>query len=92
MYSQYFPEKSLNGSYEFKSQAVGKPFQTQGFWSMTLYKYSQTTTVTRVAGPGSILKVRVEIDKIGDLKLNISNFLGGKPILGEKNWKQLWLV
>lgn len=83
VYSQYFPEKSLNGFYEFKSQTIGKPFQTQGFWNMTLYRYSQTTSVTRVAGPGSLLKVRVEIDKIGDLKLHINNYLGGKPVLGK---------
>lgn len=83
VYSQYFPEKSLNGFYEFKSQAIGKPFQTEGFWNMTLYRYSQTTSVTRVGGPGGLLKVRVEIDKIGDLKLHINNYLGGKPVLGE---------
>lgn len=86
VYQQYFPEKSLNGFYEFKSQAVGKPFMTQGFWNLTLFKYSQTTSVTRVAGPGSLLKVRVEIDKIGDLRLHINNYLGGKPILGEWKW------
>lgn len=83
VYSQYFPEKSLNGFYMFKSQALGKPFQTEGFWNMTLYRYSQTTSVTRVGGPGSLLKVRVEIDKIGDMKLNIHNYLGGKPVLGK---------
>lgn len=86
VYSQYFPEKSLKGYYEFKSKAVGAPFQTQGFWNLVLYKYSQTTTVTRVAGPGSLLKVRVEIDNIGDLKLHINNYLGGKPVLGECGW------
>lgn len=82
VYSQYFPEKSLDGNYMFRG-VVGKPVQTQGTWNLTLYKYSQTTSVTRIGGPGGLLKVRVEIDKIGDLSLHITDFLGGKKILGE---------
>lgn len=48
---------------------------------MTLYGYSQTTTVTRLGGPGSLLKVRVEIDKLTDMKLHISDLLGGRKAL-----------
>lgn len=44
--------------------------------------FSQTTSVTRVGGPGGLLKVRVEIDKIGDLKLKISDLFGGRKIIG----------
>lgn len=83
VYTQYFPEKSLDGLYMFKGQVLGKPLQTQGVWNMTLYRYSQTTSVTRVGGPGGLLKVRVEIDHIGDLSLHITDFLGGKKILGK---------
>lgn len=43
---------------------------------------SQTTSVTRVGGPGGLLKVRVEIDKLGDLKLKISDLFGGRKIIG----------
>lgn len=44
--------------------------------------YSQTTSVTRVGGPGGLLKVRVEIDKLGDMKLKISDLFGGRKIIG----------
>lgn len=44
--------------------------------------FSQTTSVTRVGGPGGLLKVRVEIDKLGDLKLKISDLFGGRKIIG----------
>lgn len=54
---------------------------TKGNWSLVLYNYSQTTTVTRLGGPGERLKVRVEIDKIGDMKLHISDLLGGRMVM-----------
>lgn len=81
IYSQQFPEKSLDGLYNFESKILGQPFHTSGNWSMILYNYSQTTTVKRVGGPGGRLKVRVEIDKIGDLKLHITDLLGGRIVM-----------
>lgn len=53
---------------------------------------SQTTSVTRVGGPGGLLKVRVEIDKIGDLKLKISDLFGGRKLIGNFFWKYSWGV
>lgn len=81
IYSQEFPEKSLDGHYKFESKILGQPLNTYGNWSLVLYNYSQTTTVTRIGGAGGRLKVRVEIDKIGDMKLHITDLLGGKIIL-----------
>lgn len=81
IYSQQFPEKSLDGLYKFESRILGLPSHTSGNWSMTLYNYSQTTTVTRIGGPGGRLKVRVEIDKLGDLKLHITDLLGGRIVM-----------
>lgn len=45
--------------------------------------YRQTTSVTRVGGPGGLLKVRVEIDKLGDMKLKISDLFGGRRVIGK---------
>ncbi|XP_055696508.1 uncharacterized protein LOC129797712 [Lutzomyia longipalpis] len=81
VYSQFFPEKSLEGEYSFKMNALGRPSNTRGVWNLTLYNYSQTTSVTRIGGPGGLLKVRVEIDKIGDMSMHISNFFGGRRVL-----------
>ena len=78
VYSQQFPEKSLDWLYSFEAKVLGQPINTSGNWSLTLYDYSQTTTVKRIGGPGGRLKVRVEIDKIGDLKMHISDLLGGR--------------
>lgn len=47
--------------------------------------FRQTTSVTRVGGPGGLLKVRVEIDKLGDLKLKISDLFGGRKVIGSSN-------
>lgn len=55
--------------------------KTSGNWSLILYNYSQTTTVKRIGGPGGRLKVRVEIDKIGDMKLHITDLLGGRIVM-----------
>lgn len=82
IYSQYFPEKSLEGQYDFKAAVLGKPMHTRGIWNLTLYDYSQTTSVTRIGGPGGLLKVRVEIDRIGDMSLHISDFFNGHKLLG----------
>ncbi|XP_026466690.1 uncharacterized protein LOC113370234 [Ctenocephalides felis] len=81
VYSQYFPEKSLDGNYEFNGIFLGNNIISKGVWNLTLYDYSQTTTVTRVGKSGGRLKVRVEIDRIGDMQLHISNLLQGKKVL-----------
>lgn len=39
-YSQDFPEKSLNGEYEFKMSVLGNTMHTHGVWNMTLYDYA----------------------------------------------------
>ncbi|XP_037952425.1 uncharacterized protein LOC119682928 [Teleopsis dalmanni] len=75
IYTQYFPEKSLEGLYEFSSKMLGTPLKRKGYWNMTLYDYSQTTSIRRIAGPGSLLKVHVEIEHIGGLKMHITNFI-----------------
>lgn len=83
VYSQYFPEKSLEGQYRFTARVLGVPVMTKGYWNMTLYDYSQTTSVTRVGGKGGVLKVRIEIDHIGDLRLFIQDLFNGKQIIGK---------
>lgn len=40
IYSQDFPEKSLNGEYEFKALLLGSTYFTKGVWNMTLYDYA----------------------------------------------------
>ncbi|ALC47202.1 CG15497 [Drosophila busckii] len=76
VYAQYFPEKSLEGQYEFKAHMLGAELRRRGHWNMTLYDYSQTTSVQRVGAPGSLLKVHVEVDRIGGMELHIENLLG----------------
>lgn len=81
IYSQDFPEKSLDGQYVFEANILGKPLKASGSWNITLYRYAQTTMVRRLGGPGSRLKVRVFIDKLGDMKLNISDLFGGIKVI-----------
>ncbi|XP_067613911.1 uncharacterized protein Jhbp16 [Eurosta solidaginis] len=75
IYAQYFPEKSLNGWYEFSGKLFGAPVKRRGLWNMTLYDYSQTTSVRRLGAEGSLLKVHIEVDRIGGLKMHVANAL-----------------
>lgn len=81
VYSQYFPNKSLAGNYEFKGRLLGMPVQTKGVVDLVLGDYSQTTTVRRTNGPGSLLKVNVEIDRIGKMSMHLSNLFNGRKQL-----------
>ncbi|XP_050665600.1 uncharacterized protein LOC126965872 [Leptidea sinapis] len=78
IYSQYFPEKTLEGDYEFKGGAFGLDVLRGGHWNLTLRDYSQTTRIKR---NGSGVDVHVEIDHIGDMDIHISNLLRGRSIM-----------
>ncbi|KAG7304262.1 hypothetical protein JYU34_011203 [Plutella xylostella] len=80
IYSQYFPEKWLEGEYEFKGDALGLSDQRSGHWNLTLRDYSQTTRIKR---RGAALDVHVEIDRIGDMDIHVGNLLRGRSVLGE---------
>jgi len=78
VYSQFFPNKSLVGNYEFKGKIIGNNINNKGKWELVLGDYSQTTKVQRTNGEGSMLKVNVEVDKIGKMSLHISNLWNGR--------------
>ncbi|XP_043654929.1 circadian clock-controlled protein daywake [Drosophila teissieri] len=80
VYTQYFPDKSLEGEYEFAAKMLGTEMNRRGHWNLTLYDYSQTTSVRRIGGPGSLIKVHVEVDRIGGMELHIENLLQGQPL------------
>ncbi|XP_017035653.1 uncharacterized protein Jhbp16 [Drosophila kikkawai] len=80
VYAQYFPEKSLEGEYEFAAKMLGSEMKRKGHWNLTLYDYSQTTSVRRIGDPGSLIKVHVEVDRIGGMELHIENLLKGQPL------------
>ncbi|XP_055907708.1 uncharacterized protein LOC129942662 [Eupeodes corollae] len=82
VYSQHFPEKSLEGFYEFSGMMLGKNLKREGPWNMTLYDYSQTTSVHRIGEAGGLLKVHVEVDRIGGMEMHIGNILNeGRTVL-----------
>ncbi|KAJ0181372.1 hypothetical protein K1T71_003457 [Dendrolimus kikuchii] len=78
IYSQYFPEKWLNGEYEFEGDAFGLGVLRQGRWNMTLRDYSQTTRIKR---NGTGVDVHVEVDRIGDMEIHVGNLLRGNGIM-----------
>ncbi|XP_060647609.1 circadian clock-controlled protein daywake [Drosophila nasuta] len=94
VYAQYFPEKSLEGEYEFVAKMLGAEMKRIGHWNLTLYDYSQTTSVRRVGAPGSLLKVHVEVDRIGGMELHIGNLLQGQPLnqLADGVINSMWQV
>uniref|UniRef100_A0A2A4K9D5 Hemolymph juvenile hormone binding protein n=1 Tax=Heliothis virescens TaxID=7102 RepID=A0A2A4K9D5_HELVI len=78
VYSQYFPEKWLEGNYEFKGDAFGLGVLRSGHWNMTLRDYSQTTRIKR---NGTGVDVHVEVDHIGDMEIHVGNLVRGNGIL-----------
>lgn len=72
-FSQFFPEKYVLGEYITEAGGTNK-----GEWNMTLYNYSQTMTIRRSKTDPTKLKVKVNIDKIGDLEIHVSNLLRGR--------------
>nr|XP_021201082.2 uncharacterized protein LOC110384214 isoform X2 [Helicoverpa armigera] len=78
VYSQYFPEKWLEGNYEFKGDAFGLGVLRSGHWNMTLRDYSQTTRIKR---NGAGVDVHVEVDHIGDMEIHVGNLVRGNGIL-----------
>ncbi|EDV42092.1 uncharacterized protein Dana_GF17181, isoform A [Drosophila ananassae] len=80
VYAQYFPEKSLEGEYQFVGKMLGTEITRKGHWNLTLFDYSQTTSVRRIGEPGSLIKVHVEVDRIGGMELHVGNLLQGQPL------------
>ncbi|KAL0803405.1 hypothetical protein ABMA28_017358 [Loxostege sticticalis] len=81
IYSQYFPEKWLNGNYEFKGDAFGLGMMRTGTWNLTLRDYSQTTRIKR---SGTGVDVHVEVDHIGDMEIHVSNLIRGNDGIFER--------
>lgn len=67
---------------------LGSKMANRGIWNLTLYDLVQTTTVTRKPARsvnGSLtyntpLKVNVDVQRIGNMDLHISNLLGGRAV------------
>lgn len=79
-YTQYFPEKSLDGEYEFKGKVMSTNVDNKGTWNMTLYDYIQTTTLSKPLNSDNI-KVRIEVQSIGNMDLHVGNLLRGRRIM-----------
>ncbi|XP_073984487.1 juvenile hormone binding protein 16 [Rhodnius prolixus] len=79
-YTQHFPEKFLEGEYEFDGTVMTGNMKNKGTWNMTLYDYVQTTTLTRPNNSKDI-KVRIEVQQIGNMDLHISNLLRGRTVM-----------
>ncbi|XP_050354309.1 uncharacterized protein LOC126776077 [Nymphalis io] len=78
IYSQYFPEKWLEGNYVFKGDMLGLEVERSGHWNLTLRDYSQTTRIKR---NGSGVDVNVEVDHIGDMDIHVGNLLSGRSVM-----------
>ncbi|XP_043251477.1 uncharacterized protein LOC122396839 [Colletes gigas] len=79
VYTQSFPEKFLDGSYEFNGSVFASSMKNKGRFTLALYDLIQTTTVTKL--PGEKIQVSVDVQTIRDLKLHITNLLFGRQIL-----------
>lgn len=87
-YSQFFPDKYVEGDYEIVGNVFDYPLNNKGRFNISLYNYTQTTTAVcrpyirgvneSQSGP---VKVKIQQDGIGDMKLHITNILKGRAAL-----------
>ncbi|XP_022912744.1 uncharacterized protein [Onthophagus taurus] len=82
-YTQFFPEKFLNGHYDFTGSVFGNKLSNAGTWNLALYDFIQTTQISKPRGRGrdKSLRVKVTVHTCRDMKLHISHLLGGRRIL-----------
>ncbi|KAE8747376.1 hypothetical protein FOCC_FOCC005843 [Frankliniella occidentalis] len=88
-YTQWWPDKFLAGQYEFDGNMIQLPIDNKGQFNLTLYNYTQTTTLTRrpVLDEGgrflrwAPIKVQINVLNSGDMALHISHLLGGRVIM-----------
>ncbi|XP_046477420.1 uncharacterized protein Jhbp16 [Neodiprion pinetum] len=78
-YTQSFPEKYLAGDYEFKAQIFNTKIANKGKFTLTLYDLVQTTMITRQ--PNSKLTASIDVEKISNLELHITNLLQGRQLI-----------
>lgn len=96
-FTQFFPDKRLQGEYEFSGTILGSKMKNQGIWNLTLYDYVQTMTLTRKprrAANGTMvydtpIKAKVNVQTCKDLNLHISNLLRGRSVLGKNQLKTI---
>uniref|UniRef100_A0A6P7FUL2 Uncharacterized protein LOC114334300 n=1 Tax=Diabrotica virgifera virgifera TaxID=50390 RepID=A0A6P7FUL2_DIAVI len=87
--TQTFPDKRLNGQYEFEGTILGRKIENKGAWNLALFDYVQTLTVNRKpAGPSAPLenppiKVKCKLETCKNLELHISNLAGGRSFVGK---------
>lgn len=74
--TQYFPDKHLEGEYEVESM-IFQPNNNKGKFNLALYELNQTTTLVKPKNAKSI-KVNVDVQEIGNMKLHVSNLLRGR--------------
>lgn len=87
-YTQFFPDKRLKGRFDFNGDLLGMQMKTSGVWSLNLFDFTQTTTVTRkprmVDGEkmyDTPMKVNVNVQTCRHMELHISNLLGGRTLM-----------
>ncbi|XP_045471916.1 uncharacterized protein LOC123678760 isoform X3 [Harmonia axyridis] len=88
-YTQTFPDKQLKGWYEIEGNFMGTKLSNKGSWSLGLYDFVQTTTITRTPMKDHRgkydhhppLKVNVNIQNSKKLELHIGHLAGGRRIV-----------
>ncbi|KAL3282185.1 hypothetical protein HHI36_005379 [Cryptolaemus montrouzieri] len=88
-YTQTFPDKRLQGWYEIDGFFMGRHMKNKGTWSLGLFDFVQTTTITRKPQkdgngkyvPNPPLKVKVNIQSSKRLELHIGDLAGGRRIV-----------
>jgi len=85
--TQFFPDKRLNGQFEFDMDVLGTKRRNSGTWDLKLFDYTQTLTLSRkprMVSNGTMvfdtpIKVSCDIHTCRHMELHISNLFGGRP-------------
>jgi len=59
VYTQYFPDKSLEGEYEFAAKMLGTEMNRKGHWNLTLYDYRWAPSCMEICISQAVLQTPV---------------------------------
>lgn len=65
VYTQYFPDKSLEGEYEFAAKMLGTEMNRKGHWNLTLYDYRWAPSCMEICISQAVLQTPVLLSAFG---------------------------
>ena len=84
-YTQFFPEKSLEGQYTINSKLMNNTGANNGSWNLTLCKYSNNVNNHNLINVNSYLDITLMTHEISDY-----NFVNKLNLVEKKSFSKIY--